>query len=500
MTNLSFYQLFRLLRRHRKLADRRDPIFEANKTAKWVVGILFAFTVIYIIMIAVFLSLAANESHRYTSLEIITGILPFILLLDFWLRFIAQQTPSQIIKPYVLMPLPKYTCIDSFIVTSLFNWGNLTWFMLLVPFCLMSVIFTYGLMPALSLLLFYYILILANSQGYSIARTLTTNHMLWWILPVGVSVLLVSPLLLKNFDTLVKFYGYIGSAISNGSILPHLGALLILVIVLMINRRVQYNNVMTELGRLKTTAPQAIVKFQFLDQVGELAEYLKLEVKLLMRNKNPRKSFIMGVSIIVLISVIISLTEVYDNSFMTNFWCIYNFMIFATVLLIKVMNYEGNYIDALMVHQENILRLLTAKYYFFCFMLILPFVLMLPMVFVGKWSILMLFSYAIFTAGFQHFLLMQLAVYNNKAIPLNEKFISKGGMENNYIQVVEEMVAIFLPLLTIQILEGFIDRRYAWLIMMGIGLCFIVSHKIWLRNIYNRMMLRRYKNLESFHS
>jgi hypothetical protein len=223
-------------------------------------------------------------------------------------------------------------------------------------------------------------------------------------------------------------------------------------------------------------------------------------MKMVTRNKNPRKAFITGVVAIVAISALISLTDIYDTSLMTNFWCIYNFVIFAAMLLVKVMCYEGNFIDVLMVHKENILRLLTAKYYFFCILLLLPFTLMLPMVFVGKWSVLMLLSYGIFTAGFQHFWLMQLAVYNKKSIPLNEKLIGKGGMENNYIQVLEEMGAFFLPLIVIQILEAVFNQQVAWLTMMGIGIVFVAGHKLWLRNIYHRMMKRRYKNMESFHT
>jgi hypothetical protein len=164
------------------------------------------------------------------------------------------------------------------------------------------------------------------------------------------------------------------------------------------------------------------------------------------------------------------------------------------------MSFEGNYIDALMVRKENILQLLTAKYYLFCILLLLPFVLMLPMVIVGKWNIMMLLSYGTFTAGFQYFMLMQMAVYNKQKLPLNEKFIKKGGIDNNYIGVLVELGAFFLPLLVISILEAFFDQFIAWMVMLLIGVGFIATHKLWLRNIYQRIMLRKYEKLEAFHS
>jgi hypothetical protein len=203
---------------------------------------------------------------------------------------------------------------------------------------------------------------------------------------------------------------------------------------------------------------------------------------------------------VVVLSIVISFTEVYDNPLMTNFWCIYNFAIYGAMILVRTMSFEGNYIDALMVRKENILQLLTAKYYLFCILLLLPFVLMLPMVIVGKWNIMMLLSYGTFTAGFQYFMLMQMAVYNKQKLPLNEKFIKKGGIDNNYIGVLVIARVLSSCHYLFQILEAFFDQFIAWMVMLLIGVGFIATHKLWLRNIYQRIMLRKYEKLEAFHS
>lgn len=501
LTHCSPYTLFKLLRQHRHLAERRDPMFEANKAAKWVVGFSMAMVLFYLIMLAVVFALAANASERYTSIEYLMGLSPFILLVDFWVRFIAQQTPSQIIKPYVLLPLPRYACIDSFVITSLFNWANLTWYIALAPYCLMSVVFSYGFWASVSVLLLFYLIILTSSQLYSIVRTLTTQHYAWWLLPVAMTLGILSPWLLGKFKTLFAFYAHLGSGIEQGNLLPHLVALLVLMLVIAVNRRLQYRNVMAELGRAEeATTTTRVIRYSFLERYGILGEYLKLEVKLLSRNKNPRKQLITATVAVIAISAIVLFSDVYDNDFMTNFWCIYNLVIYAATLLLKVMSYEGNYIDVLMVHRENTLRLLTAKYYFFCIILLVPMILTLPMVIMGKWQLLMLVSYAVYTAGFQHFMIMQAAVYNNKAMPLNEKFIGKGGVENNYVQIAEGIAAFFVPMLILQILQAFLPHTAAWLIMMAIGLAFVATHPLWLRHIYRRMMARRYQNLEAFHS
>lgn len=498
-------EIIRELRRHRKLAEKRAIDYERNKTAKYVLMFLGGFVIVYLIFFAVIFSLVANESTSETAIELMMGISPYILLVDFLFRFVAQQTPSQIVKPYVLLPIPKSTCIDTFVGTSLFTWGNAIWFAMLIPYAIMSVLFVEGFWPTVGFLVCFYLLILANSQWYSIVRTLINNSLVYWLVPIAVYAIVALPVLLKGgsekgFENFFDLYAGIGTKISDGSALPYLGALALLVVLVAINRRLQMANVMREISKTEQTKLHSVSQFAYFDRFGEVGQYLKLEIKSILRNKNPRKGFVMATAIVLMFSLIIALTDVYDGQFMTNFWCVYNFVIYGSMQLTRVMCNEGNYIDCLMVRRENILKLLRAKYIFNTAILVLPFVLMLPTVFAGKWSILMLVAYAVFTAGFQYFILFQMAVYNKQTVPLNTKFISKSGMENNYYQVVVQMLAFFLPIVLISVLQLFLSDTVAYLIILLIGVVFVVTQPLWMRNIYNRMMQRKYVLMEGFRS
>ena len=162
------------------------------------------------------------------------------------------------------------------------------------------------------------------------------------------------------------------------------------------------------------------------------------------------------------------------------------------------MSYEGNYIDCLLTHRENILSLLKAKYVFYSLLLIAPFLLMLPAVISGKWSLLMLVSYMIFTMGFQFFIAFQTAVYNKITVPLNTEMRDKAGLKTNYIQIVLVAIVFIVPNILVNILQSVFSENIAYLTMLFIGLCFIATHRLWLRNVYNRLMKRKYANLEGF--
>ena len=462
------------------------------------VGIMSSTVVIYLVMFAIVFALDANASHRFTAMEYMVAQMPLVLIADFLARLMFQQTPSQLVKPYILLPVPRYVCIDSFILTSLLSWGNLLWFIMFVPFVLMSVCFSYGLLTSVSFLILAYLIVLCSSQFYLICRTLFNNNIIWWTLPIGTFLAIFLPWILRGYTAFLRFYAPVATGIEHGNIIPHLGILAVLAVLIIINRRLQYVSGWQELGKQKVTKLKRVSEFSLFNRYDEVGEYLKLEIKLLMRNKNPRKTFLFAIVLVLLISMIIAFTSVYDSQFMTNFWCIYCFAIFGGMLLIKVMSYEANYIETLFIHKENILKLLRAKYYFFCMLLLIPFILMLPMVFTGKWNIAMLVAYGVFTAGCQYCLIMQMAVYNKQKIALDEKIVGKGGIENSYMQILTEAIAFLFPLAIIQSLEIIAGRYIAWSIMFTIGIIFIATHKLWLNNIYRRMMIRKYKNLEAF--
>ena len=200
----------------------------------------------------------------------------------------------------------------------------------------------------------------------------------------------------------------------------------------------------------------------------------------------------------MVLSLAISLTDIYDSAVYKAFWIVYTFVLYGAVSLIKIMSAEGNYIDCLITHKENIMQLLKAKYYFYSALLVFPLLLMLPTVFTGKYSLLMLLSMMSFTIGPVYCLLMQMAVYNKQTIPLNTKFISKGNIENNYFQLVAEMLAMFAPVCIISVLKALCGETVTYVILLLVGLVFVSAHKLWIRNIYRRFMKRRYANMESF--
>jgi hypothetical protein len=59
---------------------------------------------------------------------------------------------------------------------------------------------------------------------------------------------------------------------------------------------------------------------------------------------------------------------------------------------------------------------------------------------------------------------------------------------------------MFLPIILVSVLLLLFDDTTCYIILIVIGTLFTVTHPLWIRNVYVRMMKRKYENLEGFYA
>jgi hypothetical protein len=151
---------------------------------------------------------------------------------------------------------------------------------------------------------------------------------------------------------------------------------------------------------------------KFLDRYGVVGEYMKLEIKSMMRNLVIRKLYINGGLCMLMLCGLFSFSGIYDElPFMRVFICVYCFSCLGVMTLTTIMCAEGNYLDGLMVHKETVFSLLKAKYYFQCAVLLVPVLFSLMPIVEGKMPVLTMLACAFFTSGIVFPFIFQLAVY-----------------------------------------------------------------------------------------
>ena len=485
------FQLYRLLRKNTNLSYKRSPAFEQNKWAKLLIYLGAGMFALYLIMYGCIVGMAAKGEAG-----MMLAFAPIYMAIDFLLRFIVQTTPGMMVKPYILQPISRYTAIECFLIGEHVSGYNLLWLCMFVPYSIIQ-LFAGESFPLVMLeLVTCELLMILNSQIYLFFRTLINRSVLWLIPGLVFYALPFTPLMLSpKADTFDKMVDMIIAQGLSWYALPIV--LLVICGLFFVNRHMQFIFVYEEISKKTERALKHVSEFAFFNRFGLIGEYLKIELKSNIRNKTMRTRCIYSLCAVIAFSLLVAYTTIYDSELMQNFWCLYCFALYGVTALIKIMGQEGNYIELLMMHRENIIALLRAKFIFYSAVLIIPFVIMLPAVFTGKYTILMLFAYMLLTAGFLHFVIFQLAVYNKQTLPLQLKVTAKGNFENG-MQLVIELFALFGPVLITGLGYLLVGLTYTYIFMCIVGLAFIIAHPIWIRNIYTRMMKRRYENLEGF--
>lgn len=490
--------LFLELWKNGKLASRRHPMYEKNRFGQFFIYLGIALWIGYLMFFAVFFALTLN-GESVEPYHLINGVLILFLIMDFCLRIPFQKTPSQEIKPYLLLPIPRRKLIDMLLIRSGLSGFNFFWLSFFAPFAILTVARFYGVSGVLTYSLGIWMLMLANNYLFLLCRTLIAGHKAWLALPVGLYGGWLAAILIPEDSPLLTLFVDLGEGFITGQLLTFAGCGAVIAALWYTNHRILQKTLYNEINKVEDTTVQvkSVSEYRFLDRYGQLGEYIRLELKLLLRNKICRNQLYMVLGCTSVFSLILGFTDTYTG-LGKDFFIIYNFQLMAVMFLSTLMSYEGNYIDALLIRRESIYTLLRAKYLFYSAAQLIPFLLLTPGMVKGSISLPLCLGWLFFTPGPIYCLLFQMAVYNSKTIDLNTKMMSGknvgSGMQNLVSSASFIVPFVFYFLATLLVGE----TNAPWL-LMAIGLVFILASPWWLKQVYRRFMKRRYQNLEGFH-
>ena len=490
--------LYKIIKQNQKLAEKRNPAFETNRFAKFLMYFMIVYWVALFLFMGVMLPFALEDIvPNMEPYHIMNQGILYVMVADFLLRFMAQPSVSQEIKPYLLMPVKRKKLISMLLLKSGLDGYNFIWFFVYIPFAFLTVIRFYGFGGMFLYLLGIWLIFVFNNYWYLICKLLLGEKTIWLLLPVCVFGALGAAEFLIDGLPISRFTMNLGEGFIEGNPLSFLFVIVCIGVMFFINLKLQQRMIYNEISKKEDTKIKRVSEYKFLDKYGEVGEYLRLEIKLITRNKTVKTQFRMGLIAMLAFSCALAFTDVYDGTNMKSFICLYNYAVLPIMTLGQVMSFEGNYIDGLMSRKESIFNLLRAKYYLTSLIIVVPFIVMMLPISEGKITLLTAIAYLIFVMGFVFFMLLQLAVYNTRTLPLNANLM-KSNKSSNWIQGLVTSFAFFLPFMIDMILTALFSTEVAHIILIVIGLGFIATHNLWIKNIYKRFMKRRYKNMEEF--
>lgn len=490
--------LLKTIRHNQRLAERRSPIYDKNRYAKALVYVFVAFWAAYLAFIGVSLSFAFKEVRHLEAYDMMNGGLTIFLFIDFLVRFMLPL-PSQEIKPYLLLPIPKQQIMNTLLLQTGLKLFNLFWLFLFVPFGFLTVARYFGISGMAGYALGIWLLTVMNAYWSVLARTLIRSHVIWILLPV----LLYAGLLVAELATgggVSSASMWLGDAMIRWNPLAFLSVLAAIVLLWYLNSSVQHKAIYNELARKEDTRVKHVRQFGWLDKFGETGEFMRLEMKLITRNKATSANFkTLTVCIALFAAMLFGMTsddEQAQSPFMVYFYCVYCFCSYGVAILSRIMAYEGNYLDGIMARKGSLYNLLKGKYYMHCLLLAVPLACLLPSCIWSSLPFAYVMGQFFFTAGITLPMLMCLAIFNDKTAPLTASLWGKGQWNTAY-QSVTVAVALFLPILLSKVLPIVVGDAAGNWICLAAGLGGMIMQPVWLKAIYRQIMKRRYHTMES---
>lgn len=475
--------------------ERRNPASNQSMISATIEWFIFVICCLYLIASGIVLAYLAKDESQQT----IFGAMPLVLLLDFSMRFVSRKRQIDI-TPYRILPVSLTEVIDCSLIAKLTSNYNFLWLFLFASYSITaSLICDAPPIMFIGITMVCQLLIATNCLWQSIIYLLVNKHPVWWTLPAVVYLFpLIMSLPANNgnaFDYIYHYccqYGFTPTSIISYAVLT--------IILFLTNRIALLKIIKEEANDTNKSKRNETIKISFLDQLGITGEYMKLEIKSAIRNKAIRRNYIHGLILMLLLSTAITFASVYsEDMFSQTLWFYYCFIFFGVVNLSKIMEPEGNYIDILMTHKESIYELLKAKYYFYCCVLILPLLILSPTVFTGKVRPLLVIACLLTACGPTYFILFQLAVINKQTMPLTSTVTGRPNA-NNPMSTIISICVFIVPAAIIHFTRMMFGENAALTTIAAIGGIFTIAHRLWLYNIYKRIMRRKHENLEGFHA
>ena len=479
-----------------RVEAKRNNTRGKDCAARLLIFLSIAFWATYLLFLGAMLpSFFRTEWPGMEPYHVLNKCLVPILFIDFIIR-LTFPTPVQEIRPYLLLPISRKKTMLCFLLRRIGQPFNLFWMFFFIPFAMLSITRFYGFSGVAGYISGIWMLLVMNNYWSMLIGVLKRQRFIY----VFSACIVYLPLIMAEVLPHTQWTSTASLLLAEGFILRKAWAFatvaLLIVLLFYLNYKIQMLSVYKELSLQDDYFHKRDTRFTLFFSTGNIGECMTLELKMIFRNKRLRSKFWSATFVICLFVTALA-TNLYRETYMQHFVCLYCCSILGIMSLSQIMSAEGNYMDGLMVHKESIYHILCAKYYLQIIFLILPFSLCIIPISLGQIPFLMPVAYMIFTLGVIFCGLMQIAVYNDRTAHLNDGIIVKRQTGSAW-QSINVLASLFIPLLICRALILCFSEKTAYILLIVSGCIGFITHRLWIHNIYVRIMKHRYKNMEGF--
>lgn len=368
---------------------------------------------------------------------VVNSFLIFALIGDLVFRYMMQKLPIINLKSYLTLPIKKSKLVNYVLGKSAFSFFNILPLFFYMPFSIMLLTKGYNTAGVLSWLAFIFFTTLClNYVNFLINK----NNIALAIIIAVLSFLLLS--IKFNWFDVQSIFGEVFYSVYELKYLAIIPFLLLIVLYI-INYKSLKDNVFLDNALQEKTKEVKSSNLSFVDKLGDVAPFIKNDIRLILRNKRTKNVFLMSF-IFTLYPMLFMNMEPYNKSI--------TMLIFAFAFVTGgfSMNY-GQFVPAWdsehykMLMSQNIpyRKFLESKWYLMVIMTAILTVVSVFYLYFGTKYYIAILALGFFNLGFTPLLMLYMGAYNKKRIDL-----TKSGF-SNYQGISAFHFVVILPILII---------------------------------------------------
>lgn len=428
-------------------------------------------------------------------LLVVNSFLFYWVLGDLVLRFFFQKLPVMSVKPLLILPVKRSKIVNYVLGKSAISFFNFLPLFAVIPFGVTLIVENYPLVNVLIWMLTIVLVVLIVNFLNFIIDNLSSKTELSF-LPI---ILMSGGLYALNHFNIISFNTFLGNGFN--AIYKHpfliVVPVLILVFCYLFNFKLLKQKLFLDSGLKAKIKEVHASNLEWTQNFGDIAPFLRLDLKLIWRNKRTKSSVWM-----VGIGLLYGLFFYPQPMYQDLEWFFVFIGVFSTgIFLINfgqfIPAWDSGYYKLLMSQNLKYEQYLKSKFTLMAISVFVLFVLGIPYVFFG-WKILLAhFAAAIYNVGVNTHVILLGGSFNRKQIDLNQKaaFNYQG---TGAVQWLIGIPLLLLPMGLFALFYFLIGFEIACLILILLGVIGVVFHQKLMKIITKKYLDSKYKMIDAF--
>ncbi len=482
----------------RFLSFERKQFFRSMFWQKSIaVNILMGIFALYFIVIFLGIGVGGfyilkKEFPNQDPLNIVNGIMLFYVIGDLVFRYLMQKLPVMNVKPLLILNIRKSTLVNYILSKSIFSFFNVIGLFFYIPFSIILMKEGYPVSNVLSWLTA--LLLIVVSSNFLNFLTNKSNVAFGVLVVVLGSIIALQQFGIYNFtkDSVMIF-----SSFYNNWMYVLIPGLLVVITYFLNFKNLKTQLFLDDAVQVKTKEA-ATADLSFVDRLGDLAPFIKNDMRLIWRNKRTKMVFLMSF-LFLFYAVIFFSNKTYEEKMPA-------FLIFASLFVTGgfainfgqfIPAWDSEYYKMIMSQNIRYRKFLESKWLLMCVVTFVLYILSIPYIYYGIDKFLMITAGAIFNIGFNTLFLLFAGSFNRKRIDLQASgFGNTQGTSATQFLIILPLMG--LPMLLFWVFNKFVGFNAGIIAIATVGVLGLVLKNYLMDLIEKKYIRDKYATIHAF--